>query len=243
MGVMKARKLIARVLADETFDAAVSTGAAVAVAALPIAKRRRIPTHYVESVSRIHGPSLSGRIIATLRCAELWTQHEGWARGRWRLTQNVFSSFQAVDRTPPAERSLFVTLGTIQGYRFDRLIDRLVDTGLADGSTVWQLGFTKRSDLPGSASDMVSNSAFASAAKSAGVVVTHAGVGTILDLLETGVFPIVVPRRRRWKEHVDDHQLQIAELLKASRVAHVVDASELERADVEIALGKRIADE
>lgn len=41
------------------------------------------------------------------------------------------------------------------------------------------------------------------------ILVTHAGVGTIVDALRAGHRPIVIPRRRHFREHVDDHQLQI----------------------------------
>ncbi len=45
------------------------------------------------------------------------------------------------------------------------------------------------------------------------VVVTHAGVGTILLSLTKGKRPIVVPRLRMYGEAVDDHQLELARRL------------------------------
>lgn len=45
------------------------------------------------------------------------------------------------------------------------------------------------------------------------VVVTHAGVGTILISLMKGKRPIVVPRLRKYGEAVDDHQLELARRL------------------------------
>jgi UDP-N-acetylglucosamine transferase subunit ALG13 len=41
-------------------------------------------------------------------------------------------------------------------------------------------------------------------------IVCHAGVGTIMTALSLGTTPVVVPRLERYREHVDDHQLQIA---------------------------------
>jgi len=41
-------------------------------------------------------------------------------------------------------------------------------------------------------------------------VVCHAGVGTIMTALGLAKTPVVIPRLRRFGEHVDDHQLQIA---------------------------------
>jgi UDP-N-acetylglucosamine--N-acetylmuramyl-(pentapeptide) pyrophosphoryl-undecaprenol N-acetylglucosamine transferase len=59
-------------------------------------------------------------------------------------------------------------------------------------------------------------------------VVTHAGAGTVLDLLRTGICPVVVPRRRARAEHVDDHQTELAELLRRRGLAHVREADELD---------------
>jgi UDP-N-acetylglucosamine--N-acetylmuramyl-(pentapeptide) pyrophosphoryl-undecaprenol N-acetylglucosamine transferase len=44
-------------------------------------------------------------------------------------------------------------------------------------------------------------------------VVCHAGVGTIMTALQAGHTPVVVPRRAHHGEHVDDHQLDIANRL------------------------------
>jgi UDP-N-acetylglucosamine transferase subunit ALG13 len=41
-------------------------------------------------------------------------------------------------------------------------------------------------------------------------LVMHAGVGSIMSALDVGVVPVVIPRLRRYGEHVDDHQCEIA---------------------------------
>jgi UDP-N-acetylglucosamine transferase subunit ALG13 len=43
------------------------------------------------------------------------------------------------------------------------------------------------------------------------IVVTHAGSGSILTTLATGKVPVVMPRRVSLGEHVDDHQVELAE--------------------------------
>jgi UDP-N-acetylglucosamine transferase subunit ALG13 len=45
------------------------------------------------------------------------------------------------------------------------------------------------------------------------VVVSHAGAGSSLLCLELGQRPILVPRRKQYGEHVDDHQVGFAERL------------------------------
>ena len=54
---------------------------------------------------------------------------------------------------------------------------------------------------------------FARAARDADVVVTHAGVGTLLELLGMGIYPVLAVRRAHRGEHVDDHQIEIADLV------------------------------
>lgn len=59
------------------------------------------------------------------------------------------------------------------------------------------------------------------------VVVTHAGVGSILLATRAGHVPIVVPRLRERGEHVDDHQVELARALEAE--GRVVVCWEAER--------------
>lgn len=47
----------------------------------------------------------------------------------------------------------------------------------------------------------------------ADVVVTHAGVGSILCAFQAGHTPIIFPRLKRYAEAVDDHQTELAEAL------------------------------
>ncbi|MBD8207666.1 glycosyltransferase [Microbacterium sp. CFBP 8790] len=247
---LRAWVLAARTTRFMSFDAAVSTGAGLAFAVLPQMRVRRIPTYYIESVSRINGPSLTGRMISATRAASLRTQHSSWADARWRPFPPVLGQFVAHHREPPGvdaagddtrRPTVFVTLGTIHPYRFDALIDGLLASGLVDERTVWQIGETSRSDLPGMVNQYMSADDFTLACANADVVVTHAGVGTILALLDAGVFPVVVPRRSARREHVDDHQGQISTLVEQLGVAAVTEANgDLASAILEASM-KRVA--
>lgn len=64
--------------------------------------------------------------------------------------------------------------------------------------------------------------------RSARVIVSHAGAGSVGDALRTGKRPIVVPRRHPLREHVDDHQVAFARRLRdAGLVALVEDVNDL----------------
>lgn len=241
-GVLKASRTIAQLLRRESFDAAVSTGAAPAVAALPLARLQGIDTTYIESVSRVDGPSLTGRILAATRSARLYTQHPSWAGARWQARPSVFHTVTPVSRPRVERPSLFVTLGTIEGYAFDALIDAVRSTGLADERTVWQLGCTTPGGaLPGRYFSQVSASDFDRYATEADVVISHAGVGSLLRLLDLGVSPILAIRRKSRDEHVDDHQAQIAHLASDHGIATAVEVDELTDQTILHATGRAIA--
>jgi UDP-N-acetylglucosamine transferase subunit ALG13 len=58
--------------------------------------------------------------------------------------------------------------------------------------------------------------------REASVVITHAGAGSTLVTLQQGKHPVVVPRLARFGEHVDDHQLGLAEKLASRGLVTVV---------------------
>ena len=47
--------------------------------------------------------------------------------------------------------------------------------------------------------------------KEADYIITHGGVGTIIQALNLNKKIIAVPRLKQYKEHVNDHQLQVIE--------------------------------
>jgi UDP-N-acetylglucosamine transferase subunit ALG13 len=226
----KAFRMIRAAAAKESFDSAVSTGAALALAALPAAQLRGIPSLYIESVSRVKGPSLSGRTLHRLRTTTMRTQHPSWAHGRWGVHPSVLETFIATPRAivPEQPLKIFVTLGTIEGYRFDSLVDAVLATGLTGPDTTWQLGYTRRDDaLPGRAVEQMDADDFERTAREADLVITHAGVGTILGLLERGIYPVAAVRRTARKEHVDDHQAQIAGLMRESGIGTALEVEDI----------------
>ena len=213
----------------EAFTSAITTGAAMGLAALAAARLHRIPSFYFESVSRVNGPSLTGRLASLDPRIHTYCQYQHWAGHRWKYLGSLFDSFETVAKSPIEHPRLFVTLGTIRPYRFDALVDAILSTGLADSRTVWQLGATTRQALPGTAVSQMGAIEFEHCARAADVVITHAGVGTLMHLLEMGLFPVVVPRRAKRNEHIDDHQAQIAGLLNSSAISMVSEAEELNR--------------
>jgi UDP-N-acetylglucosamine transferase subunit ALG13 len=50
--------------------------------------------------------------------------------------------------------------------------------------------------------------------ETAEIVISHAGVGSIICALRAGHVPIIFPRLKRYGETVDDHQAELAEALR-----------------------------
>lgn len=226
-GVLRQGFGISRRLSWRDYDCAVSTGAALALSGLFASKLHGLPTYYIESVSRFDGPSVSGRILSATRGAKCFTQHSSWESLRWEHRGSVLADYVVSSRAPQPVRRVFVTLGTIHPYRFDSLIDSLQRILPEDAKVTWQIGSTERSDLRGEVHRMVSAQDFDRLAAEADVVVTHAGVGSTLRLLEMGIRPVLVPRSSRRQEHVDDHQYQVTRNLAQRGLVVGAEADEL----------------
>lgn len=46
------------------------------------------------------------------------------------------------------------------------------------------------------------------------VIVCHAGIGSVMDALDAGKPMIVVPRLKKFNEHMNDHQMDVAEAVE-----------------------------
>ena len=45
------------------------------------------------------------------------------------------------------------------------------------------------------------------------VIISHGGAGTLLQILQLGRIPVVLPREKKFGEHVDDHQIELVQAL------------------------------
>jgi UDP-N-acetylglucosamine transferase subunit ALG13/glycosyltransferase involved in cell wall biosynthesis len=75
--------------------------------------------------------------------------------------------------------------------------------------------------------------------RQARLVISHAGTGTIMRARKYGVPVIIVPRRKKYNEHYNDHQLEICEALLREPREHIHVLFEL--AQLEAAIRKALA--
>ena len=235
-GAARATRFIHRVARTGDYDVAISTGAGVALS-LPALRLTGLRCIYVESVSRVSGPSMTGRILARLPGMERRTQHVGWQSSRWPFEFTLLDDYElgsSPNLTLLTDRplSLFITLGTIRPYRFDAMLNAVTRLLGPGDEVVWQVGCTTGVTLDGPVFDGMDRETMHGFATRADVVISHAGVGTALDLLDLGIRPVLMARRSSSGEHVDDHQQQIADVMSARNLAVVRTPEALTRADL-----------
>jgi UDP-N-acetylglucosamine--N-acetylmuramyl-(pentapeptide) pyrophosphoryl-undecaprenol N-acetylglucosamine transferase len=232
-GTMRAASWARRFLQGNHFDTVVSTGASIALAVLPLAARSGADCFYIESATRTSGPSLTGRLLAPFRSIHLQTQYERWANRRWTYQGSIFDGFRSFPAAHAAEpRRVVVSLGMHRGFGFRRLLEQLVKI-IPDGTDVlWQVGDTDASGLGIESHVNLPASELSHAMAESDVVITHAGIGSAISALEAGKRPIFVPRRKRFNEHIDDHQTFIAAELEKRQLVFYAEADELDWGEI-----------
>lgn len=106
---------------------------------------------------------------------------------------------------------IFVTLGT-QDKSFKRLlklIDELKEKKKIRDRVIVQAGYTKYESKNMEIYDFLPKEKMIEYIKDASIMITHGGVGSILDGLKYHKKIIAAARLKEYNEHTNDHQLQI----------------------------------
>ena len=223
-------------------DYILSTGAAVAVAGYFISKMRGIDFYYIESIARQNEPSFTGKILNLLKVKNLYTESNDISFSKWKRIDSLFAEYSFIPNIPIQNRrlKLFVTMGTVHQFKFQRMID-LVNSVLEDGDVVtWQIGNLKTESMKGKFHMEMSDADFTNSIKSADAVISHAGVGSILKILDSGKIPILIPRLSKHGEHIDDHQFEISMLIERLNLGVQITHT-LTRGDLLYVANQRVA--
>lgn len=108
---------------------------------------------------------------------------------------------------------IFVTVGT-QDKPFIRIIKAVEDAVLAGKITdkvVVQAGNTEYESKVLNVLNYIPFDKFNEYIDKADIIITHGGVGSILNALKLKKKIIAVPRLKKYGEHINDHQLQVIE--------------------------------
>ena len=122
---------------------------------------------------------------------------------------------------------IFLTVGTL--FPFDRLV-KAVDITIAKNNgyekVFAQIGKTNYEPKNIEYTAILENRNFDKKILDADYLISHAGIGTITMALDYGKPLLVMPRRKKFKEHVNDHQVATAR--KFEELGHILVAYDVE---------------
>ena len=129
---------------------------------------------------------------------------------------------------------IFVTLGT-QDKAFPRLLEAIqkqIDNGniKKEEKIIVQAGCTKFKSKNMEIKHYMSIKKFEQLVDEADLIISHAGVGTILTALKKNKKIIAAARLKEYGEHVNDHQLQILE--NFSEAGYLLALKDFDKLDV-----------
>lgn len=111
---------------------------------------------------------------------------------------------------------IFIPLGT-QKFPFNRLIkeiNRLIDTKVIKRENVFIQSAIYDIIPLCDHTTILPNSSFQKKVEEADLIITHCGVNSIISCMRLNKKLIIVPRLKQYGEHVDNHQIEIANLMK-----------------------------
>lgn len=114
---------------------------------------------------------------------------------------------------------IFVILGT-QKFQLNRLlkeIDEMCSENLINEDVFAQIGNSDYKPTNYNFTQFLDKAEFDEMIAKSSVVITHSGVGSIITALKSKKPVVVFPRLSKYKEHVDDHQLEIAEAFEKKK--------------------------
>lgn len=107
---------------------------------------------------------------------------------------------------------IFITLGS-QKFQFNRLlkaVDELCEKKAVAAEDIFaQIGYSDYTPENYNYKKFLDREEFSVEMGKADIVITHGGTGAIIGAVKKGKKVIAVPRRAKYGEHVDDHQLQL----------------------------------
>jgi UDP-N-acetylglucosamine transferase subunit ALG13 len=123
---------------------------------------------------------------------------------------------------------IFCTVGN-DHHKFDRfinLVGKVYQHFSGNTEMFLQYGYSRKSSILKTQDAFLSRKSFDWYIRMSDVVICHAGAGTIAQCLQQGKIPIVIPRIYEKNEHLNNHQLDIANHFNTERMCYVVNSFE-----------------
>ena len=127
---------------------------------------------------------------------------------------------------------IFVTVGTHE-QQFNRLIkaiDDLCKNKIINEEVFIQTGYSDYEPKYCKWSKLIPYNEMISKIEEARIVITHGGPASFIMPLQKGKIPIVVPRQLKFKEHVNNHQLEFAKIVE-EKMQNIICVENIEDID------------
>jgi len=126
---------------------------------------------------------------------------------------------------------IFVTAGTHTG--FDRLlkeVDKIAGSGKINEEFIVEFGNSEFEPKNLKKIKFLPRAEYLKNLNNSDLMIIHGGSGSVLDVLINKKRAIIVPRLKKFREHENDHQLDLAQALeKSGRALAVYEISNLEQ--------------
>ena len=119
---------------------------------------------------------------------------------------------------------IFLCVGSRE-YQFDRLlkeIDNLLKENKIDEEVFAQIGQSNYKPKHYQYVRYMSPDDFRQKQLDADLIISHGGTGALVAALKLGKKVIAVPRLVKYQEHIDDHQIQVCDMLEKQQYIKVV---------------------
>ncbi|MCG2827371.1 MAG: hypothetical protein L6265_12345 [Thermoplasmatales archaeon] len=221
-----------KILLKEKPDVIITTGAGSALSLCYLGKFFRKKIIFIESFSRVTTPSLFGRLVAPISDLVIVQWEPLLKYYKKAVCGGSIFNFPLVGKEKK-ENYILLTIGTVH-FSFDRLlkeVDRLIDIGAIHKKVIAQIGNSTYKPKNYEYFDFCSSEKIPELMMNASIVITHGGIGSIVNSLMLGKPTIVVPRYKKFHEHINDHQLDIThELEKEDAIIPVYNISNMQNA-------------
>lgn len=126
---------------------------------------------------------------------------------------------------------IFVTVGTHE-QPFNRLIkeiDSLVKKKIINEDVFIQTGYSTYTPKFCNYKSMLSYKEMKEKINKARIIITHGGPSSFIDALNNDKIPIVVPRQKKYGEHINNHQVEFVKFIqkKQGNIIPIYDTKDL----------------
>lgn len=139
---------------------------------------------------------------------------------------------------------IFVTVGTHE-QPFDRLlgyIDKMIKDNKITEKVIIQKGYTDYKILNCESYKLIGYDEMQNYISKARIVITHGGPASFIAPISIGKIPIVVPRKKEFNEHVNNHQIEFAKEVEKRMKNIIVVENEEEFIDAIINYDEKVKD-